>query len=135
MLEAFLRSFFFIPLELLLWLVGLTLIPRGVYFIRTKRSVSARAKPVSNGEKDRRSPHQRDKSDFEITVETGEAVRQKGFRLIAAGGACLAVTAVLFVLFLVTGAYTVGGLIGLVIGLAILAPVAWYFATPPKSPH
>jgi hypothetical protein len=129
MVEAFFRSFLFIPLELLLWLLGLTLVPSGIYFIKTGRSVSAKAKPLPKGGKRR----QRENSDFEVTVETGQAVRQKGLRLIVAGGICLAVFALLFVLVLVTKAYTGVGLITLAIGLAVLAPVAWYFATPPKD--
>jgi hypothetical protein len=132
-MEVFFRSFLFTPLVLLLWLMGLTLIPSGMYFIKTGRSVSARPKPSSTQGKGRRALRQLEKSDFDVTVETGQAVRRKGFWLILAGGACLAVFAVLFVLFLVTRAYTVAGLIGLVIGLAVLAPVAWYFVTPPKS--
>lgn len=132
-MEVFFRSIFFIPLALLLWLMGLTLIPSGVYFIKTGRSVSAKPKPASIQGKGPRGRRQLEKSDFDVTVETGQAVRQKGVWLIVAGGACLAAFAVLFVLFLVTGAYTAAGLIGLVIGLAVLAPVAWYFVTPPKS--
>ena len=130
MIDAFFKSVLFIPLALLLWLMGLTLIPSGFYFIKTGRSVSAKAKPSSREKKTRRSM---EKSDFEVTVETGQAVRQKGIWLIVAGGLCLAAFAVLFVLFLVTKAYTVGGLVALVIGLAALALVARYFATPPKS--
>jgi hypothetical protein len=132
-MEAFFKSFLFIPLELLLWLVGLTLILSGVYFIKTGRSVSAKVKPAANEGKPRRSARQMEKSDFEVTVQTGQAVRQKGFGLIAAGAICVAASAVLLVLFVVTKAYTASELIGLVIGLAVLAPVAWYFGTPPKS--
>lgn len=133
MLDAFFRSFLFIPLALILWLMGLTLILSGVYFIKTERSVSAKAKPSSESGKSRRSRRQMEKSDFEVTVQTGQAVRQKGFWLIAAGGVCLVVFAILFVLFLVTKTYTASGLIALLGGLAILAPVAWYFGTPPKG--
>ena len=129
MIEAFFKSFLFIPLVLLLWLMGLTLIPSGIYFIKTGRSVSAKAKPLAGQGKPRRSL---EKSDFEVTVETGRAVRQKGVLLIVAGGICLAAVAAVFVLLLVTKAYTVTGLVALLIGLAILAPVAWYFVTPPK---
>jgi hypothetical protein len=133
MIETFFKSFLFIPLELLLWLVGLTLIPSGIYFIKTKRSVSAKAKPVSGDEQKQRSPRPRDKSDFKITVETGAPVRRKGVWLIVAGGLCLAGFATLLVLFLATKAYTFGELAALLIGVVILIPVAWYFGTPPKS--
>jgi hypothetical protein len=133
MLETFFRSFLFIPLVLILWLMGLTLIPSGIYFIKTGRSVSAKAKPSSSQGKGPVSRRKMELSDFEITVETGQAVRRKGIWLIIAGGVCLAVFTVLFVLSLVTKAFTPAGLIALVIGLAILAPVAWYFVTPPKS--
>ncbi|MEI6396046.1 MAG: hypothetical protein WCT12_33690 [Verrucomicrobiota bacterium] len=53
--------------------------------------------------------------------------------LMVAGGACLAVSVVLLVFFLITRAFTTGGLIGLLGGMALLTPVAWYFGTPPKS--
>jgi hypothetical protein len=133
MIETFFKSFLFIPLELLLWLVGLTLIPSGFYFIKTQRSVSAKAKPPAEEVRKRHSPRPRDKSDFKITVETGEPVRRKGLWLIIAGGACLAAFVALFILFLVLSAYTPAELIALMIGVALLVPVAWYFGTPPKS--
>ena len=133
MMDAFFKSFLFIPLELVVWLVGLTLLLSGRYYLQTGRAVSAKAKPGLKTEKARRSRRPQDKGDFDVTVESGPAVRRKGLWLMVAGGACLALSVVLFVFFVATRVYTTESLIGLSAGLALLVPVAWYFGTPPKS--
>jgi hypothetical protein len=133
MMGVFFKSFLFIPLELVLWLVGLTLLLSGRYYLQTGRAVSAKTKPGLKTEKDHQSRRPQDKRDFDVTVESGPAVRRKGLWLMAAGGACLALSVILFVFFVAARLYTLESLIGLLVGLALLVPVAWYFGTPPKS--
>jgi hypothetical protein len=135
MLETFFRSFLFIPFGLLLWLVGLTLIPSGLYFIKTGRSVSAKAKPAPDDEREEAPPSSRrtEKGDYQITIQTGAPVRRKGIWLIVVGGVCLVMFAAFVVVFLVTNAFSLGELVTLLAGVALLTPVAWYFGTPPKS--
>jgi len=130
-IDVFFRSFLFIPLELVLWLAGLTLLLSGRYYRHTGRAVSAKAKPGLKTEKDRRSRRPQDKRDFDVTVESGPAVRRKSVWLLAAGGTCLALSVALLAVFVATRAYTTGSLIGLLVGLALVVPVAWYFGTPP----